>query len=40
MIPWWAGLLMFFAGAFIGIFILALITLEEPEEHKYIRKGK
>ena len=29
MIPWWAGLLLFFAGVFVGIMIIALISASE-----------
>ena len=29
MIPWWAGLLLFIAGGFFGILIVALITLDK-----------
>lgn len=31
MIPWWGGLLLFGAGAFVGMLIFALVALDRDD---------
>lgn len=31
MIPWWGGILLFVAGAFVGVLICALMAAERGE---------
>jgi len=34
MIPWWAGLGLFFAGAFVGILYIALLAADRGDDDK------
>lgn len=37
MIPWWVALLAFIAGEISGVVVLRFCTMNEREEHKYIK---
>ena len=33
MIPWWSGVLLFFAGALFAMVILALVSANDTDDH-------
>lgn len=37
MIPWWIALAAFIAGEIAGIVAFRFLTMNEREEHKYIK---
>ena len=34
MIPWWAGVLLFFAGAIVGVVTIALVSANDTHDHE------